>query len=133
MSLLKSIVSGVLAAVSFFVLGILFDQLYPARMIWFAEQYQDMMVGNGAFFFFLSILVVGLAWGLIYPIIQKSIPGSGWRKGVNYGLMIFFVGGIMFPVMIMGYAPLGVAVAEIVFSAIEWIVAGVVVQWVHER
>jgi hypothetical protein len=98
-----------------------------------AQQFPEMMAGNGGLFFFASILITGLAMGLLYTVLHSSIPGSGWKKGRNYGIMTFFLGGIAFPVMILGYAPAVVAVLEIVTTAIGWIVAGIVVHVIQDK
>ncbi len=40
----------------------------------------------------VALLVVAVAWGLLYAAIRGSIPGPDWAVGLGFGLAVWLVG-----------------------------------------
>ena len=129
----KGTLSGIVATIVFLAVSFALEPFYPERGVWFAQEFPGLMTEQGLPFFFLAILVLGLVMGLFYGRLQSVVPGQGVKKGIVYGLGFFVAGGILFPIMMLGYAPPLIAVSEIVFSIINYAIAGTAVQLVHER
>jgi len=59
-----------------------------------------MMPGKGpppTYFFYYSVvfgIITGILLALVYVILHEGVPGKGFKKGIAYGLLIFFVSGI---------------------------------------
>jgi uncharacterized membrane protein YagU involved in acid resistance len=129
----KGIVSGIVATIVFFIVSFILEMLYPPRNAWFIQNFPEMMTGNGAMFFFLSMIVLGLAMGIFYDIFRQAISGQGIKKGLKYGIIVFILGGLMFPIMMLGYAPTDIAISEIVFSLINYSIVGIAIEMVYSK
>ena len=80
-----------------------------------------------------SMIVLGLVMGMVYSLISRAIPGEGVRKGVNYGLIVWFLAGIMMPIIHMGFAPIYVWGIELLSHLVGCLVAGIVLVAIYEK
>ena len=127
------IIAGLVTFAVTFVVSMVLEFAYPPRSYWFISQFPKLMVGSGLVLAVFSMVVSAFVMGIAYQKLHSVVPGSGIRKGATYGLMFFFIGGLMFPIMMFGYAPLMIAISEMVFSAINYIIAGIAVQKIYAK
>ncbi len=132
MNIRKSLLAGIGANLVFVLGGLGLETLYPERMTWFAQEFPSMMSGDGALFVFVSILITGFVMGFLYDLLRMGIPGKGIRKGINFGIIAYLLGGISFAFMILGSAPTAISASEFGFSFITHVLAGIVVAKIHE-
>jgi hypothetical protein len=66
-------------------------------------------------------------------VINSAVPGEGTRKGVNYGIMVWLLAGLMWPIMMMGFAPVYMWITELVSGLISYSIAGAVIAIIYER
>ena len=81
----------------------------------------------------VATMLTGIFMGLIYSIIGKSIPGKGYRKGFNYGVLVWLLAGIMWPIMAIGYAPLMITIYDLITGLIMYGLAGVALAAVYNK
>jgi hypothetical protein len=65
-------------------------------------------------------LIEGIIFGLIFSVLYNGIPGKGWKRGFNFGLLLWFVGTV--PGMLMTYFTMAVP-DSIVLS---WTIGGLI-------
>jgi hypothetical protein len=103
MTLGKTVGTGILGALIAFVFGLVFDKIL------FAWVYLAM---PGADFFkvasvstqiwsVIGIILLQLFYAFTYVILQRSIPGLKYAKGVLFGLMLWIVGVVPFSAMLL--------------------------------
>ena len=107
---------------------------YYSDPAFFAVWSKVMMPGPGAppasfyiyslVFGFITALIVGYGYGMV----KSAIPGTGMRKGINYGLFLFFIVGI--PYFLSTYLlinlPLGLLVTWLVSGLIIFAFGGII-------
>lgn len=60
-----------------------------------------------------SILgIMALVWGWLYPRVRPSLPGSGWRAGLYYGLLVWLLSTVAIFPLIAWFHP-AVAAAQV--------------------
>ena len=94
-NLTKIVVSGLSAAVSFLVLAVGLSFLLPVGPVSddLGFQIQLLMVTGKRFYLVLiGIFIFMTAWSYIYFLIQRSLPGLTWGKGLLFGGLMMFVG-----------------------------------------
>jgi len=64
-----------------------------------------------------SNFVIGLILAAVFVVLKNSIPGSGSRKGINYGILLFLVSAV--PSAMSSYLILSVPAALLAAWAIE--------------
>jgi len=125
----KGILSGIVAGVVLIALGFIFSMLYPAYNEWymtvFAEMNMTMM--------WVSTMLLGIFMGIIYSIVGSTIPGTGYKKGFNYGILVWLLAGLMWPIMAIGYAPVMITIFDLVTGLIMYGLAGVALVLVYEK
>lgn len=121
MDLKKGILSGIVAAIVLIILGFVFGMLYPTYNEWymtiFAEMNMTMM--------WIATLWLGIFMGIIYSVVESTVPGTGYKKGLNYGVMVWLLSGIMWPVMAIGYAPISITGYDLISGLIMYVIAGI--------
>lgn len=78
--------------------GWLFTWVYAIPpMIWVTPetmQTTPYLVGSN-----VAHLVINFFFVLVFAILHKGIPGTGWKKGLMYGLLIWLVGALSMAIM----------------------------------
>ncbi len=123
----KGVLSGIVAGVVLVALSFVSGIVMPATSEWYMEMFPEMGLSS----LIVSMFLMGLFMGLVYAVVHPSVPGEGFRKGVNYGVIVFLFAGVMWPVMAMSFAPLGVWLGDLVANLILYSIAGVVVVKVY--
>jgi len=94
--IIAAIIYTVIAHI-FHYAGVLLTMDYYTNPLYFPLWSKLMMPEPGAppTGFFIATLVVNLAIGFVfagmYSILKKAVPGKKLRKGVNYGIILFFL------------------------------------------
>lgn len=100
----KGLVSGIIAGIVIVVIGFVF-MMVPGASEWYSATFPEMVTSKAMWTMMISIWLIGVFMGLIYSVISSAVPGEGLRKGVNYGIMVWLLAGVMWPVMMMAFAP----------------------------
>lgn len=128
----KGMISGVVAGIVIIIVNFLF-MLIPAVSEYWSKTLPGYGTAGVMGAIFASMIVLGLVMGMVYSLINRAIPGEGARKGVNYGLIVWFLAGIMMPIIHMGFAPTYVWAIELVSHLVGCLVAGIVLVVIYEK
>jgi hypothetical protein len=127
---IAGLVSGIVSSILVFV-G-LSTGLYGANIIAPASQPE---ITNSAIYMILLTLILGSLVALIYSKFYDSIPGKDLKKGLYFGLIIWFVKDIMaalYLVMPM-MQPIIIGVNLIVVGLYVWVIYGLVLGYLYEK
>lgn len=127
---IAGLVSGIVSSLLVFV-GLSIG-LLGANIIVSASQLQKT---NSAIYIILLTVIFGTLVALIYSKFYDSIPGEGLKKGLYFGLMIWFVKDIMaaayiaMPMM----QPAIIGVNLIVVGFYVWVIYGLVLGVLYKK
>ncbi|MFQ6137000.1 MAG: hypothetical protein ACE5PM_07455 [Candidatus Hydrothermarchaeales archaeon] len=128
----KGLISGIVAGIVLLVVGFVLTSVAGTNE-WYSANFPQMVSPGGMYSMTLSILVMGVIMGLVYSVINSAVPGDGTRKGVNYGIMVWLLAGLMWPIMMMGFAPVYMWVVELISGLINYSIAGAVLVIIYEK
>lgn len=128
----KGLITGIIAGVLLIIISFI-SMLYPATGEWYSKTFPQMMNPAGMLAGPVSSFVMGLVMGLIYSIIHSSVPGEGIGKGVRYGIMVWLLTGLMWPIMMMSFAPVQIWIIELLTGLITYSIIGAVISLIHQR
>lgn len=128
----KGLISGIAAGVVLTVIGFAFMMVLGTGD-WYSATFPQMMSPGAMWAMTFSIFIVGLLMGLVYSVINSAVPGKGVRKGVNYGIIVWLLAGLMWPFMMMGFAPVYIWLIELISGLISYSVTGAVIAIVYEK
>jgi len=129
MDLKKGILSGIAAAVIMYIMSFVFSILYPAYNEWYMTVFADLNMNM----MWISTIIFGIFMGIIYSVISKSIPGKGHKKGFNYGVLVWILAGLMWPLMSIGFAPFMISIYDLITGFITYGLAGIVLVAVYNK
>ncbi len=129
----KGVISGIVAGIVMLIIGSAY-MMIPGVTEWYTVTFPELMVSPMA----MSIMTVGVVlggiiMGLVYSVINSAIPGEGARKGVNYGIMVWLLAGLIWPIMMMGFAPAHLWIGELINGLIMYSIAGVVLAIIYGK
>ena len=80
-------------------------------------------------------LINGFILVYVYLMISRGIPGSGWRKGLNYGIIVglFRVAMAAFSTVVMYDVPIILVITSLITGYIEIVVLCIMVAVICER
>ena len=129
----KILWTGLLAAVAMIVVNMLLNPIFNALFPALQEQYE----GNPVFrpwddpvmmLFWLYPLALGIALAWIWDKTKQLFSGTIWCKGVEFGLIFFFVYGL--PAFLINFSsfnfPFVMILTWTIMSFLNGMVAGVV-------
>jgi uncharacterized membrane protein YadS len=127
---IAGLVSGIVSSLLVFVglsIGIL-----GANIIVSVSQLQKT---NSAIYIILLTVIFGTLVALIYSKFYDSIPGKGLKKGLYFGLMIWFVKDIMAAayITIPMMQPAIIGVNLIVVGFYVWVIYGLVLGYLYKK
>ncbi|MFQ5975074.1 MAG: hypothetical protein ACE5J5_01985 [Candidatus Hydrothermarchaeales archaeon] len=129
----KGLISGVIAGILMLVVGSVL-MIAGGATEWYSLTFPTTMSSPGGMYSMtVSVLVMGIIMGMIYSVINSAIPGEGTRKGVNYGIMVWLLAGLMWPIMMLGFAPVSIVIIEMITGLINYSVAGAVLVVIYEK
>ena len=128
----KGFGAGIIGGIVFVIVSWIFSFL-PGVADWYAQWFPMMMTTNGMVSMTVASFIIGLLMGLVYMVINKGVPGKGWKKGFNYGFYVWLLAGLMWPIMLMGFASVWVWFQELVFGLVTYAIVGMVVAVVFGR
>jgi uncharacterized membrane protein len=124
----KGMVSGVVVGIVLVMLGFVSGMLMPANNEWYMQMFPDISLTSMV----LSMFLMGPFMGLVYSVVEPSIPGEGLRKGINYGVIVWLFAGVMWPVMASSFAPLSIWLGDLIANLILYAIAGAVLVTVYK-
>jgi uncharacterized membrane protein YagU involved in acid resistance len=128
----NGIIAGIAAGIILVIISSLF-MMIPGITEWYSTT-MAFMSGPGAMTaIMVSIFMMGIFMGIVYSVVNSAVPGVGMRKGVNYGIMVWLLAGLMWPIMMMGFAPAYVWTVEIISGLINYSIAGAVLAIIYEK
>jgi hypothetical protein len=91
-----------------------------------------------AIFYTISISVsVGLAllYSTVFHILRTGIPGTGIRKGLNFGILLFLLSSLpsILGMWMLINLPVKFFIAGLVFGLINYLIGGVVISWAFQK
>ncbi len=91
-----------------------------------------------AIFYVISISTsVGLAllYSALFHVLQAGIPGTGIRKGLNYGVVLFLLSSLpsMLGMWMLINLPVKFFIASLGFGLINYLIGGAVISWAFEK
>jgi hypothetical protein len=128
----KGLISGIVGGVVLTVIGFAF-MMISGTGEWYSATFPQMMAPGAMWAMTFSIFLVGLFMGLVYSVVNSAVPGKGARKGVNYGIMVWLLAGVMWPVMMMGFAPAYIWIIELITGLINYSITGAVIASVYGK
>jgi uncharacterized membrane protein YagU involved in acid resistance len=132
MELKKGLISGIIAAI---VLSIIYFILMMVTNTgeWYSITFPEMMTTEAMWTGTFSIVLIGIFMGLIYSVINSAVPGMGTRKGLNYGFMVWLLAGVMWPIMMIAFAPFNIWIIELISGLISYSITGVIIAIIYEK
>ncbi len=80
-------------------------------------------------------IINGFILAGIFMVMYKGIPGSGWRKGANFGIIVGLLRTVMssFSALVMYATPAEVVMIQLVSGYAEIVILCVILSLVYER
>ena len=128
----KGLITGIIAAIVLIIISFILMMVTNTGE-WYNSIFPEMMTSEAMWTWTLSILLIGIFMGLIYSVINSAVPGLGTRKGLNYGFMVWLLAGLMWPVMMIGFAPAYIWIIELISGLISYSIAGAVIAIIYEK
>ena len=128
----KGLISGIIAGIVLMIIGFAFMTV-GGTSEWYKTMFPEMTTTDAMWTGTLSILLIGVFMGLIYSVINSAVPGMGARKGINYGFMVWLLAGIMWPVMMIAFAPVSIWIVELISGLISYSIAGAAIAVIYEK
>jgi len=128
----KGVISGIIAGIAMLLIGSVF-MMIPGVTQWYSVTFPEMSSRMAMSIMMAGIVLIGIFMGLVYSVINSAIPGEGARKGVNYGIMVWLLAGLMWPIMMMGFAPAYLWITELINGLITYSIAGAVIAIIYKK
>ena len=128
----KGLISGIITGIVMLIIGSVF-MMIPGVTEWYTEKFPEMVAPTAMSIMTVGVVLSGIIMGLVYSIINSAIPGEGARKGLNYGIMVWLLAGLTWPIMIMDFAPAYLWVADLINGLITYSIAGAVLVIIYEK
>ncbi|MGB7002306.1 MAG: hypothetical protein WBE22_09950 [Halobacteriota archaeon] len=131
----KGAISGIIAGIVMLLIGLVFMMIpfTPGLTQWYSVTFPEMSSPMAMSIMMAGIVLIGIFMGLVYSVINSAIPGEGARKGVNYGFMVWLLAGLMWPIMMMGFAPAYMWITELINGLITYSIAGAVIAIIYKK
>jgi len=131
----KGVISGIIAGIVMLLIGLVFMMIpfTPGLTQWYSVTFPEMSSPMAMSIMMTGIVLIGIFMGLVYSVINSAIPGEGARKGVNYGFMVWLLAGLMWPIMMMGFAPAYMWITELINGLITYSIAGAVIAIIYKK
>ncbi|NQE53342.1 hypothetical protein C5S29_07090 [ANME-1 cluster archaeon GoMg3.2] len=131
----KGVISGIIAGIVMLLIGLVFMMIpfTPGLTQWYSVTFPEMSSPMAMSIMMTGIVVIGIFMGLVYSVINSAIPGEGARKGVNYGIMVWLLAGLMWPIMMMRFAPAYMWITELINGLITYSIAGAVIAIIYKK
>ena len=128
----KGVISGIIAGIVMLIIGSAF-MMIPGVTEWYTVTFPEMVAPTAMSIMTVGVVLGGIFMGLVYSVINSAIPGEGARKGLNYGIMVWLLAGLTWPIMIMGFAPAYLWIAELINGLITYSIAGAVLAIIYGK
>ena len=128
----KGLISGIIAGIVMLIIGSAF-MMIPGVTEWYTEKFPEMMAPTAMSIMTVGVVLGGIIMGLVYSVINSAIPGEGARKGLNYGIMVWLLAGLTWPIMMMGFAPAYLWIAELINGLITYSIVGAVLAIIYGK
>jgi hypothetical protein len=132
MGLRKGAVLGIVGGVVFALVGFSF-MLVPWSSAWYSTMFPQMVGPGAALAMAAAVFAAGLFMGLVYSVIGPAVPGAGAKRGLTYGFVVWLLAGLMWPIMMVGFAPPLVWITELASGLITHLVTGTAIAIAFEK
>jgi hypothetical protein len=128
----KGLISGIIVGIVMLIIGSAF-MMIPGVTEWYTEKFPEMMAPTAMSIMTVGVVLSGIIMGLVYSVINSAIPGEGARKGLNYGIMVWLLAGLTWPIMMMGFAPAYLWIADLINGLITYSIAGALLAIIYGK
>lgn len=132
MELKKGLISGIIGGLVLLILGFVLMSIAGTQE-WYNTTFPQMMTIAGMWAILASAILMGLFMGLVYSVINEAVPGKGIKKGINYGIIVWLLAGVMWPIMMIGFAPAYMWIVELISGFIAYSITGAVIAVIYEK
>ena len=129
----KGVVSGIIAGVLINLFALVWNLLVPGRSMWYAQAFPGMASMLGLIVTVVSFFIPGLVMGLAYDVVNKSLPWKDWKKGFAFGVGVWLLAGLMWPIMMISYAPTSIWLAEFITGFVQYAIVGLAIEAVYKK
>jgi uncharacterized membrane protein YagU involved in acid resistance len=126
----KGVASGIVAGIVLLIVDFILAMV-PGSSEWYSATFPSMVSQSGMLIWMASVFVVGFFMGLIYSVLNSAISGESIKKGAKYGVMVWLVAGLMWPIMMVSMTPAYLVVVELVSGLIGYVITGAVIGAVY--
>jgi hypothetical protein len=131
----KVVVAGIVASVLFLVLdmgsgmlsGVIGTRLFGLTVT------QPPGIEKKARLGLIFEVINGFMLALVYALVQASLPGQGWTKGITYGLVVWGLRVVMWAFstfMMTDMSPILIGI-HVVTGLVEVLILGVAIAAIH--
>ena len=129
----KILVCGIITGVLFSV----FDMLIAMSTSPMFSPYSDLPIWKTPNILagLIFDLINGFILAVVYTIVYNGIPGFGWKKGLNYGILVGLFRVLMssFSTIVMYNIPLTLVITSLITGYVEIIILCVIPAAVYEK
>lgn len=130
----KGITAGIVAGIVILIVGLALGYLLPVDYT-STPQLWKPMTGDWWYNMAAIDIVEGIIYAVVFTLLFDSIPGKGWKKGLNYGLILWVVATI--PGMLMTYftmtVPDSIVASWVIGDLITLAIAGITISTVYNK
>ena len=127
----KGIISGIVGGIVFTLASLTFAMI-PWTSEWYMKAFPQMTTAFAMVMWALSYFAIGLFMGIVYSVVSKAVPGEGAKKGMNYGFMVWLL-GLMWPIMMVGFAPVNVWLTSMITALITYTLTGLTIAGIYKK
>jgi hypothetical protein len=128
------IVSGIAAGTVILLVGMLSGSMLSAEYVKTVQLWKPM-TGSWWYFMIVIDIIEGILYAMVFSMVSGGIPGEGWKKGLNYGIILWLVSTV--PGMLMTYSTMAVPdvlVASWLFGGLlSLIVSGILIAAIQNK
>ena len=134
MKIKNFIITGIIIGFIFLLLDMLFAIITNPLLLPYSDlpiwRIPPNILAGTVFDFINGFILVG-----VFMVIYKGVPGTGWKKGVNYGIIVglFRVVMMSFSTIVMYAIPIEIVTVGLISGYIEIIILCIILSLICEK
>ena len=115
----KVLISGIVAGFVLLMISFLIESIFAVNYSAIPQIWKPM-TENWIYQLLILEIIKGIIYAAVFGVIYKVLPGKGWKKGLNYGFILWLVATIPG----MGIIYISMAIPNNIIAL--WIIEGLV-------